>query len=396
MTMMAKKPPVQTREPAAPALMDAALNARVLILTPDLDNTTLGRQAVDLALRIKKEGGESFVASPGGLLKLELQRQKIPHKALPDMRASALGHMFAVFQLAGWIRENHIHFVHALDFSLCRFAYDVMVKTGRHTCISLNQPVISVLSGRNADILRSFTRIVVPSSFAREQLLQQISLPDTVVRTIIPGINLSVVHYDRIAPLKIMTLEKNWQLPDDQPVVVVPDCPLDPVIFDTIAGTFQELKKQGVYVVLFVPETERAYILRRVAALGLSSHVIVTGNIQERIPALWLAHTVLVTGFQGQDSLLALIEAQAMGRPVVAFDRNGLGEIMLKDAATILLPPDQVNRLAGALDRSLKLSTEQRQAFATRARSFVENNFERGQMVNDIIDTYREIRQLQS
>ncbi|MDX1922259.1 MAG: glycosyltransferase family 4 protein [Alphaproteobacteria bacterium] len=380
----------------ANAEVNKSLNARILILSPDLNNAMLGRQAVDLAIRVRAEGGHPFIASPGGLLKLELQRQKIPHKMLPDMRASALGHMVAVFQLVRWAREQHIHFIHALDFSLSRFAYEVMLKTGMHTAISLNQPIISVLAGRNAEILRSFARIIVPSSYAREQLLQQLGLPESVVRTIIPGINLGVVHYDRISPQKIMTLEKNWQLPDDHPIVVVPDCPLDPVIFDTMATAFKELKERNITTILFVPEEERAFIIKRVAAFGLLTHVIVTSDVQDRIPALWLAHTVLVTGFQGQESLRALIEAQAMGRPIVAFDRNGLGEIMLRDNATVLLPADQVNRLTAALARSLKLSTEQRQSFAFRARSFVENNFDRKQMIEDVIDTYRELREIQN
>lgn len=378
------------------AEVNKSLNARILILSPDLNNAMLGRQAVDLALRVRAEGGHPFIASPGGLLKLELQRQKIPHKMLPDMRASALGHMVAVFQLVRWAREQHIHFIHALDFSLSRFAYEVMLKTGMHTAISLNQPVISVIAGRNAEILRSFSRIIVPSSYAREQLLQQLALPESVVRTIIPGINLGVVHYDRISPQKIQTLEKNWQLPDDHPIVVVPDCPLDPVIFDTMAGALKELKERNITTILFVPEYERAFIIKRCAAFGLLSHVIVTSDIQDRIPALWLAHVVLVTGFQGQESIRSLIEAQAMGRPIVAFDRNGLGEIMLRDNATVLLPADQVNKLTAALTRSLKLTTEQRQSFAFRARAFVENNFDRKQMIEDVIDTYRELRQIQN
>ncbi len=403
-TKIKKEPPAKpaagAKSAATPkgsnAEVNKSLNARILILSPDLNNAMLGRQAVDLAIRVRAEGGHPFIASPGGLLKLELQRQKIPHKMLPDMRESALGHMVAVFQLVRWAREQHIHFIHALDFSLSRFAYEVMLKTGMHTAISLNQPVISVLAGRNAEILRSFARIIVPSSYAREQLLQQLGLPESVVRTIIPGINLGVVHYDRISPQKIMTLEKNWQLPDDHPIVVVPDCPLDPVIFDTMAGALKELKERNITTILFVPEHERAFIIKRVAAFGLLSHVIVTSDVQDRIPALWLAHVVLVTGFQGQESIRSLIEAQAMGRPIVAFDRNGLGEIMLRDNATVLLPADQVNKLTAALTRSLKLTTEQRQSFAFRARAFVENNFDRKQMIEDVIDTYRELRQIQN
>lgn len=390
------KPVKKEKAPPAPPQDQVPLNARVLVLSPDLSNNGFGRQAVDLALRVRREGGEPFVAAPGGLLKLELQRQKIPYKNLPDMRASALGHMMAVMQLASWAREQHVHFIHALDYSLARFAYEVMLKTGMHTAISLNQPVMNVLAGRGADMLRSFSRIIVPSSFARDQLLQQISLPESVVRTIIPGINLSVVHYDRISPQKIMLMEKNWQLPDDHPLIVVPDCPTDPVIFDALAATFRKMKERKIYTVLFVPEDERNFILRKVASHGLTSHVVVTSDMGERIPALWLAHTVLVTGFGGQDSLTTLIEAQAMGRPIVALDRNGLGEILLRDKASILLQADQMGKLAAALVHSLKIPTEQRHSYALRARAFVEGNFDRKQMIDDIITVYREVRDIQA
>src|ERR1043166_9989129 len=194
--MLAKGGPVQPAMGEAQARPKRSLNARILLLDPDLENSGIGRQAVDLALRVRAAGGHPFIASPGGILKLELQRQKIPHKNLPDVNASALGHMLAVHQLASYIREAQIHFIHAVDFSLARFVYEVMLKTGRHVAISLNQPVLNTLSSKGVEILRSFTRIFVPSNFAREQLVQQLRLHESVVTTVIPGINLSVVHND--------------------------------------------------------------------------------------------------------------------------------------------------------------------------------------------------------
>lgn len=392
---MASGQSVQNQELQETAQVSLA-GARILIITPDLNNSGFGRLAVDLAIRSKKLGAQPVIASAGGILKLEMNRQKIGHISLPDMQASALGHMMALFQLTNWLKFQRVDYIHVLDYSLARFAYEVMNKTGKPTLVSLNQPVISVLAGRNADMLRQFTRIIVPSTYARAQLLGQLSLPESMVQTIIPGINLGVVSAARVSPQKVQVLEKNWQLPDDQPVVVMPDCPLDPVIFDTIAASFRELKDKNIYTVIFAPEAERAYALQRVANLGLSSHVIVTSDVQERITALWLAHCVLITGFNGQDSITALIEAQAMGRPVVAFDRNGLSEMLLKDPATILLPADQVGRLTAALMRSLKISTEQREAFALRARAFVENNFDRRLMINDIIGLYAEMKGIQN
>lgn len=394
---MAKAHPVSPPAPAfhAEQLPLPALASRILIISPDLDNNGCGRQAVDLALRIRAEGGTPFVAAPGGLLKLELQRQSIAYKNLPDMRASALGHMTAVLQLATWTRYHVIDFIHVLDFSLARFAYDVMMKTARHIAITFNHNVLRVNAGRHADILRSFTRIIVPSAFTRDQLIKQAGLAEDNVRTIIPGINLSIVSYARIGPEKIQDLEKNWQLPDDRPVIIIPDCPPDTTLLDTLQHHFVELKNRNIYMLFFVEAHERSVMLRMLAQRGLISHAVVIGGTQHRVAALWLAHSVFLTGFLGQDSLLALMEAQAMGRPIVAFDRSGLGELLLPDAATQCLPGDAINRLTPALLRSLNLSTEQRQAFALRARNFVEENFDRKQMLVDVITLYQEMQLLQ-
>jgi len=358
---MAKAHPVSPPAPAfhAEQLPLPALASRILIISPDLDNNGCGRQAVDLALRIRAEGGTPFVAAPGGLLKLELQRQSIAYKNLPDMRASALGHMTAVLQLATWTRYHVIDFIHVLDFSLARFAYDVMMKTARHIAITFNHNVLRVNAGRHADILRSFTRIIVPSAFTRDQLIKQAGLAEDNVRTIIP------------------------------------DCPPDTTLLDTLQHHFVELKNRNIYMLFFVEAHERSVMLRMLAQRGLISHAVVIGGTQHRVAALWLAHSVFLTGFLGQDSLLALMEAQAMGRPIVAFDRSGLGELLLPDAATQCLPGDAINRLTPALLRSLNLSTEQRQAFALRARNFVEENFDRKQMLVDVITLYQEMQLLQ-
>ncbi|MBI3419772.1 MAG: glycosyltransferase [Proteobacteria bacterium] len=392
--MLAKMDPVQLNK--APRADELPLRARALILSPDLSNAAMGRFALDLALRVRAEGGTPLIAAPGGLLKLELQRQKIDHCLLPDPGASALGHMLAAFQLSRWVAEQRATFMHVLDFSLARLAYEVMVKTGARAAITLNQPVISALSSRDGGTLRNFDRIVVPSTIARTQLLQQLQLSDFMVRTIIPGININVVHFNRIGPHKIATLEKNWQLPDDRPVVVVPDCPLDVLMFDHLTVSLQELKRKGVYTVLFVPPAERTTMLQRVAKHGLASHVITASNPADRIPALWLAHAVLVTGFRGQESLLSLIEAQAMGRPVVAFDRNGLSEILLRDDATTLLAAEDMKTLSKALEKTLALTSAEREDFARRARAFVEENFDARQMVDDVMSLYRDLATIQN
>ncbi len=85
------------------------------------------------------------------------------------------------------------------------------------------------------------------------------------------------------------------------------------------------------------------------------------------------------------------IEAQALGRPVVATDIGGLGETLMPASTGWLVPPDDPDELARALELALAMPEDARDRLAARARRLVELRFSVGRMAESTIAVYREL-----
>jgi glycosyltransferase involved in cell wall biosynthesis len=87
------------------------------------------------------------------------------------------------------------------------------------------------------------------------------------------------------------------------------------------------------------------------------------------------------------------IEAQALGRPVVATDVGGLGETLMPAATGWLVPPDNPAELARALELALAMPDDARARLAVRARRLVQRRFSLEGMAESTMALYRELLQ---
>ena len=97
------------------------------------------------------------------------------------------------------------------------------------------------------------------------------------------------------------------------------------------------------------PEAE-ARLRSRIAALGVGDHVHVTGFLANPFPVVRsldvVAHPALRDPFP-----LALLEAMALGRPIVATRVGGIPEAVRHGDEALLVPPDDPLALADAIQR---------------------------------------------
>jgi glycosyltransferase involved in cell wall biosynthesis len=85
------------------------------------------------------------------------------------------------------------------------------------------------------------------------------------------------------------------------------------------------------------------------------------------------------------------IEAQAMGRPIVATDHGGTRETILRDETGWLVQPGAVGELSQALQEALSLDARGRAMLATQGMSHVAAHFTNEQMCQATLDVYAEL-----
>jgi glycosyltransferase involved in cell wall biosynthesis len=86
-----------------------------------------------------------------------------------------------------------------------------------------------------------------------------------------------------------------------------------------------------------------------------------------------------------------IIEAQAMGRPVVATDHGGARETIVPGVTGWLAPPGDPAALSRAIGGMLGLDPAERAAFAHRARAHVAAGYTHEAMCARTIDVYEEL-----
>jgi mannosyltransferase len=128
---------------------------------------------------------------------------------------------------------------------------------------------------------------------------------------------------------------------------------------------------------------------KRIAAAGLSSRIVITGELEIEAVQRWYQRlTIYAFTSRNEGFGLTLIEAMAVGAALVA-SRAGAAELVVEDGITgLLTPPGDVNALVAALEPLLR-DPASASAMGERARGRVLAEFSLDAEANRIAEVYR-------
>jgi len=134
--------------------------------------------------------------------------------------------------------------------------------------------------------------------------------------------------------------------------------------------------------------SERNSLESQAASLGIADRVVFTGR-REDVPAVTAALDVAVLPSYREAQGLSVLEAMALGRPVVASKVGGIPEMIEDGISGLLVPPNDSEALAGAIVRLLS-DHPYADMIAKRGHDLVHDRFCIELMVNSIEALYDE------
>jgi glycosyltransferase involved in cell wall biosynthesis len=108
------------------------------------------------------------------------------------------------------------------------------------------------------------------------------------------------------------------------------------------------------------------------------------------LPALYAALDVVVLTSRNEGTPVALIEAGAAGRPVVATKVGGVADVVLDGRTGLLAPAGDVSGIANHVLRLLA-NPEEADALGAAGRGWVRNRFTVDRLADDLAALYREL-----
>jgi glycosyltransferase involved in cell wall biosynthesis len=134
-----------------------------------------------------------------------------------------------------------------------------------------------------------------------------------------------------------------------------------------------------------------AQLQRQAEQLGIAERVRLVGNCDDMPAALMLSDVVVHASVRPEAFGRVVIEAQAMGRPVVAADLGGPVETVRHAVTGWRVPPGDPAALAAAIDLALALPEAERQALGQRARQAVQRGYTVRAMQEATLDVYEAV-----
>ena len=372
-------------------------NIIVLQVLPSLITGGVERGTIEITQAVAQAGWTALVTSSGGRLAPAVANAGGRHVTLPLARRNPLTIWRNAARLERLIRDECVQIVHARSRAPAWSAWLACQRTGAHFVTTYHGTYSEELPFKRKynSVMAKGERVITASRFISDLIMRQHQTEPERIRVIPRGVDLKTFNPAAVSGDRMMRLAEAWRLPEAAAIVLLP-------------GRLTSWKGQGVLIealaridrndicgVLVGSDQGRHYyssgLVKQAEALGVGDRLRLVGQCDDMPAALMLADVVVHASVEPEAFGRVVIEAQAMGRPVIASDLGGPAETVEQGVTGWRVPPGDASALASAIEQVLGLGAEQRAALAMRARDAVHANYTVGAMQAATAGVYREV-----
>ena len=315
---------------------------------------------------------------------LQLNPRFHPWSWLQDMRT-----------LSAFLHRTHIDILHthlSHDYWLGSGVITLLKRTQR--CTAVHVRTVHMLRNHNLLTSRWLLRcgadhLIAVNSALQRELVHKLAVTASRV-TMIPG----AVDSRRFHPaISGAHIRREFELGLETPLVGI----VARIVFSrehlTLIEAFAQVHAALPHARLlivgrgeFQPQVER-----RVRERALTNAVIFTGYRRDDLPEVLAALDLFVLLAPGSEgSCRAVLEAMAIGRPVVAARVGALADIVLDGETGLLVPEHSPIALAHAISRLLR-SPEHARWMGRQGRQRIDSAFSRERQVESVLALYNQL-----
>ncbi len=368
----------------------------IMQIIPELGAGGAEQGCIDVASAITKAGAQAIIVSNGGYRVSELQRIGAKHIDMPVHSKNPVVMWQNIKRLKKLIKRYNVGIVHARSRAPAWSAWRACQETDAHFVTTCHAPYnISGEAKRlyNGSIAHGEIIIAI-SDYVANYLKKNYNIEPSKIRTIHRGIPIEKFHPTTVTAERMINLAQEWRIPDGANIVMLPGRLTRWKGHHILIDAMEKLKRQDVFCVMIGSDqgrTEyRKELEQSIEQKGLGAQVRIVDQCHD-MPAAYMLSTVVVSASTDPEGFGRVpVEAQAMGRPIIASDHGGAQETVIRGHTGWLVPPGDSDALAQSIDEALSLDPTQRTILATRSMAHVAEHFTKDVMVAKTLDIYAE------
>jgi glycosyltransferase involved in cell wall biosynthesis len=377
---------------------------KVLQVIPKLGFGGAETGCYDLAHYLYEKDCKSFIATSGGKLLKYIKKNKVKIFRLPvHSKNPFLIFLNAIF-LSILIIINNINIVHARSRAPAWSCYLACLITRRNFVTTFHGTYNFKNKFKkfyNSVMLRSKLTIAGSNfifNHINERYTEYLSRKKKL-RVIFRGINIDYFHPKNISILKKEKLIKEWQLSSNVFTILMPGRITywkgHEKLIEAMNILIEDYNNTNFQVIFLGSDQGRKVYKKKLINLvqryRLGSKIRFIEHCKEMPLAYSLADVVVSASTEPEAFGRVSIEAQSMGKPIIASNHGGSKETILKDKSGFLYKHDDPRQLAKTLSEVIELDQEKLNAIGIEGRKNVTKKFDVEAMCDSTLREYKKL-----
>jgi glycosyltransferase involved in cell wall biosynthesis len=379
----------------------------VVQVIPDLEAGGAGASVVQLAEALITHGHRSLVISEGGRMESDLARVGATFVRLPVASKNPSHILANGRRIAAIARDEKADLLHAQSRApawSCLLAGKLAAVPYVATCDNLYREQNPLKRFYNSAMVRG-ARVIALGDSLGEMIAARYGTPRERITVVDRGVDLVRFDPATVSRDRVEALARGWGIAAGDRVVLLPGRLTRRKGAGMLIAAARRLREAGLkqFVCVLAGEEQQgtryaAQLWDEVHQSGLSECVRIVGHCADMPAAYALADIAVSTVLPPGGPQRAMLEAQAMGTPVVVSDAGGRNEVLLAPphadeyrATGFLYPAGDAAELAQALFKMLAMGAAARTEMGLRGRAFVAARFPRQAFTERMLSIYAEV-----
>ena len=366
----------------------------VVQLVPALVRGGVERGTIEMARAIIEAGGRAVVISGGGPMVRHLDRIGATHHKIPVGVKNPLSWGGIRRQVRRALVDEGADIVHVRS----RVPAWIALPAAR----SLGLITVSTVHGRfqNSTMMKRLfngkllmtDHIIAISNYVKDQIERQFGEKGKQLTVVPRGVDTEVFDPAAVAQSRVIRFVDSIALPEDEPVIMLPARPTAWKGHEILLRALARIVDRPFNCVLLgAADGKQSFVdhlTQTGMKLGLEGRFRLAHGVDDMPAALMAADIVAMPSITPEPFGRVALEAQAMGRLVVAFDHGGAAESIVHGKTGWLADPVDEDSLAECLAKALDFTARQRETMAVETRNHIEAGFSTELMCSRTIAIY--------
>ncbi|MGN0929597.1 MAG: glycosyltransferase family 4 protein [Alphaproteobacteria bacterium] len=373
-------------------------NKNILIITSSLESGVIDKSVIDIATILNEKDFNITVISAGGKMVKELRKSGIEHIQLSINSNDFFVIRRNMKKISEIVSEKQISMIHTFtpQSSFYGFKVSKIFNIPYITSfLKIYKKSFWHLTNNRINYLTKGDIIIAPSDFMASFIQITYKVPSEKIVIIPQWIDTDVYNSNNVSAERIISTASDLRIPEDH-FIITTIAKMEKTrgqanLITAISKLPNDVRQKIRCLIIGSYKEHKRYkneLTNMSQKLGVEGLIHIAGDCNDTPALLMLSDVYIATNIEPKASQIFLLEAQSIGRPIIASNIGSTPEYILDDDTCKTYDPKNIDELVNAILWSMEMSEEKREEISKKLSANVRLNFSKNLLPQKIGNIY--------